>query len=200
MQKLEDDRRQVVPRWRPFGVAAKLKCLDSVGLPTPLKPHVNEIEHLIRDWRNNRTPFHAANLVDAAIVLDRAEIASEAAAFLAEGGQPGFIDTELARVVLGRAGDVPLPDTPPKIAPQERYKRIAAYRRSLREQPWNPIRLVDLAREYSTLGQQEPAERALVRAVALAPDNRFVLRSASRFFMHFGQPDEPPPILRPAPY
>jgi tetratricopeptide (TPR) repeat protein len=199
MQKLQDDRRQVVPRWRPFGVAAKLKVLDSVGVPTPLKPHVDEIEHLIRDWRNNRTPFHAANLVDAAIVLDQAEIASEAAAFLVAGGQPGFIDTELARVVLGRAGEVPLPDTPPKITPQERYKRIAAYRRSLREQPWNPIRLVDLAREYSALGQPEPAERALVKAVNLAPDNRFVLRSASRFLMHVGRPDDAHRILRRAP-
>ena len=199
MQKLDDDRRQVVPRWRPFAVAAKLKVLDSVGTSTPLKPQVDEIEQLVRDWRSNRTPFHAANLVDAAIVLNQPEIAAEAAAFLVERGQPGFIDTELARVVLGREGDQPLPETPPKITHQERYKRIAGYRRSLRDQPWNPIRLVDLAREYSALGQQEPAERALTRAVNLAPDNRFVLRSASRFLMHVGRPDEAHRILRRAP-
>jgi tetratricopeptide (TPR) repeat protein len=123
----------------------------------------------------------------------------DAATFLVGAVQRGVVEAELARLVLGEGGETPLPASPPEIAPKERYRRVASFRRSLREEPWNPILLVDLAREYSTLGQLKPAERALMKAVRLAPANRFVLRSASRFWLHVGQPDEAHRILRRAP-
>ena len=199
MQQVDDSRRQVVPRWRPFRVAAQLRLLDSPGTSPSLEPAPGELEELVEDWRRHRSPFHAANLVDAAVVLNRPEIAADAAQFLLSEGRGGLIETDLARFVLGDGGETPLATTPPDLSRQERYRRIAEARRSLRQQPWNPILLVDLAREYSALGQLQSAERALVRAVMLAPDNRFVLRAASRFLLHAGRPDDAHRVLRRAP-
>ena len=52
---------------------------------------------------------------------------------------------------------------------------------------FNPIVWVELARLYIMHDQVEKAERALLTALHLAPDNRFVLRSATRFFIHTDQ-------------
>jgi tetratricopeptide (TPR) repeat protein len=71
-------------------------------------------------------------------------------------------------------------------------------RSALRIVPGDAITWVDLAREYSALGQQHPARKALRTALALSPGNRFVLRSASRFFLHAGDPEEAHSVLRRA--
>jgi len=199
MQNLEDKNRRVVPRWRPFRIAAKLQTLDSIGTANQLEPKPEEVEHLLRDWRLNRTPFHAANVIDAAVVLNRPEIGLDAAQFIFKNFSEGTVESDLARQVLNGVAEIPLPSTPPEIGQKERRTRIAAYRRSLREQPRNPILLVDLAREYSALGQLKPAEKALLKAVKLAPSNRFVLRSASRFWLHIGKPEQAHRVLRQAP-
>jgi hypothetical protein len=61
--------------------------------------------------------------------------------------------------------------------------------------PRDPLLWVDLAREYSILGQTDPARRALRVAVALAPQNRFVLRSTSRFLLHVNEPSAAADLL-----
>jgi tetratricopeptide (TPR) repeat protein len=67
----------------------------------------------------------------------------------------------------------------------------------------NPILFVEFARVYSRLGQLKNAEKAIERACALAPTSRFVLRAATRFYVHTneltkalhvlakGNPDDP---------
>ena len=44
---------------------------------------------------------------------------------------------------------------------------------------------VDMARLYTILGQLEKARRAIDNARAIAPEDRFVLRSSARFFVTF---------------
>jgi tetratricopeptide (TPR) repeat protein len=58
---------------------------------------------------------------------------------------------------------------------------------------------VDLAREYVILGQNRHALYAIRAAVALAPMNRFVLRSAARFHLHEGDPERAHDLLRRSP-
>lgn len=48
----------------------------------------------------------------------------------------------------------------------------------------NPIVWVELARLYAMRGHEKKAENAIITALHLAPNNRFVLRSATRFFIH----------------
>ena len=195
IQQVDDSRRLVVPRWRPFRVAAGLGLLDSPGKPPVPKPSSGELEEVQADWRRHRSPFHAANLVDLAVVLNRPEIATDAAVFIASSGNSALPEFELARFVLSNM-DRPISATPPDLSPSTRFRRIAEARRSLRRQPRNPILIVDLARDYSSLGQKDPAERALQRAVLFAPHSRFVLRAASRFFLHAGRPDEAHAVVR----
>lgn len=62
--------------------------------------------------------------------------------------------------------------------------------------PRDAIGWCELARYYTIVGKLKRARRAVRTAVALAPNNRFILRSASRCFVHLGEPDVALDILR----
>jgi predicted Zn-dependent protease len=57
-------------------------------------------------------------------------------------------------------------------------------RRRLSEYPNNPILWTNLSLYYTTNGQQDKAKHAILVALKLAPENRFVVRAASRLFLH----------------
>jgi Flp pilus assembly protein TadD len=69
----------------------------------------------------------------------------------------------------------------------------------LRRYPRDSIAWVDLARLYTILGQKVQAERALMRALALAPNDRFTLRSAARYFLHVGDRERALSLIRETP-
>jgi tetratricopeptide (TPR) repeat protein len=171
--------------------------LDESGsrLP-PLNPGPGEIQELLDAFRRHRTPFHAANLVDAAIVLGKPEIGADAAQFLVDNPIDPLLHVDATSFVLGIGAVTGSIDAPMRVDVDNRHRRIAQARGALRLEPRNPILLVDLARDYSSLGQSDKAERALRQALALAPNNRFVLRSSSRFLLHEHRPDEAHTILR----
>src|SRR5690349_3024011 len=103
-QHIDDNTRQVVPRWRPFIVAAKLGLLEASGASRhPLEPSPGELEQLQRDWQNQRSPFHAMNLVDAAIVLNKPDIATDAAQYLLSNPPRADYDLSIAHFILAGA-------------------------------------------------------------------------------------------------
>jgi len=63
---------------------------------------------------------------------------------------------------------------------------IRAKRRRLYDEPRNSLLWTDLARLYTSLGQHDKAEHAIEMSCYLAPENRFVIRSAARFLVHIG--------------
>ena len=196
-EHVDDRKRQVVPRWRPFQISATLGQLDASTnrrLAQPLEPAPGEIEGLQGDWARSQTPFHAANLVDAALILGRSEVAEEAAEWLVEHGGISDVSVRLAQQVLSPSAVVD-PGDPQELTRENRHRRVASYRNRLRSFPRDSLLWVDLAREYAALGLNEPALRALRVAIDLAPNNRFVLRSASRFFLHTHDPEQAHRVL-----
>lgn len=189
-EPLDDRRRRVVPRWWDVRVAASLGQLDAATayrVAAPLVPVKGEVEDLLTHWERQPNRFHAAELVDAALALDKPELASDAASWILKNGGVSEISESLARRVIGeRTQSDTARAVPTRLG---RQQRVASYRRRLRAEPRNPLLWVELAREYSALGQVDSARRALTIALGLAPNNRHVLRSASRFFLHVHEPD-----------
>ena len=66
-------------------------------------------------------------------------------------------------------------------------RKIRFLRSVLRDWPRNAICWTQLALSYSRLGINKKAERCINIALSLAPHNRYVLRSASRFFVHIDE-------------
>jgi tetratricopeptide (TPR) repeat protein len=105
----------------------------------------------------------------------------------------------MARSVLGLQ-TLDIAADPPTSSPTfaELSKMVSRLRTRLREMPRNPTLFVDLARVYILLGQAEQATRAMRTALGLAPENRFVLRSAARLFLHIKEPEKAYGLLRSA--
>jgi len=51
----------------------------------------------------------------------------------------------------------------------------------------NPILLIDIARELTARRHEKSALRYIRSAVALAPNSRFVVRAAARYYLHIGE-------------
>ncbi|OXG06184.1 hypothetical protein BC749_102156 [Flavobacterium araucananum] len=78
----------------------------------------------------------------------------------------------------------------------EIHIKINNLKKKITNSPHNPVLWVEIARFYSILGQDKRAEKALLNALYLAPENRYILRSISRFYVHIGDFDLAHDIIR----
>nr|WP_314606839.1 hypothetical protein [uncultured Janthinobacterium sp.] len=77
---------------------------------------------------------------------------------------------------------------------------IRQLRRRLQGATSNPLAWADLARLYISVGESDKSERAMLVAVELAGKNRWITRSASRLFVHLGQPDRALDVISKNPF
>jgi tetratricopeptide (TPR) repeat protein len=73
------------------------------------------------------------------------------------------------------------------VAPES---RLHVLRQLVRQYPRNAIAHMDIARLYCLLGQHKQSEESVRMALQLAPLDRYVIRSASRYFVHVGKDEE----------
>ena len=187
-----DKKRRVIPRWRTLNEALTLQELDSV---VPRGNHqmlqFDFLAQKIVDWRRHQTIGHASDLVGAALTLGRRREAIGAAKFLLQDNlnvTPWA--RELAEQILKTSDHVEtgLPK-PVEVKDSTLHAQVRAFRGMLRIEPQDPITWVELSRVYVILGLEKQAKRCMDVALQLAIDNRFVLRSASRLWMHFDNPE-----------
>ncbi len=152
----------------------------------------------MEDWEENHSLPFAADLVGGALVRGLPERARAAAEFIVGLGDAASLSAmNSARSVLGlQTPDIvgEIPTSAP--TPVELNKTVRRLRARLREMPRNPTLWVDLARTYTLLGQAEQAIQTMRTALALAPGNRFVLRSAACLFLHLRESERAYSLLR----
>lgn len=190
-REIDDRRRRVVPRWRPFAVAAAIGEVEpsrATTEPSTLLVPADEVADVLDNWTRAKTPTAASDLLDLAIVSRNNELATQAAQWIAVNGGLSNVSVELAKSFLVTAETESGVD-PLRVEALQRFERIARYRRALRIAPHDAIAWTDLALEHATLGNTEAAKRAIRIATSLAGENRFVLRSACRLYLHVGEPD-----------
>ena len=155
----------------------------------------------VRDWSNNKDIPHAADLVSAAFVLRRYQDAREAAEFLVTQRKhvPTTIKSLADQIIDPLTDDerVSVSNEIEIVDPEQIQKRIHALRRRLRDEPRNTVAYVGpCSLFYTLLDQSDRAKRAIEMALKLDPQNRFVLRSATRFFVHINRAEVAHQILR----
>jgi tetratricopeptide (TPR) repeat protein len=88
-----------------------------------------------------------------------------------------------AIIVQGKRANVRSPEPAlDENIPKQLHKKIYSLKRALSDAPRNALGHLEIARLYCRLGQFEKSEYHLTVAVRLAPEDRFVLRAATRFF------------------
>ena len=194
---LSDPKRNPVPRWRPWRVSAGLGLLDSTGSKPSHLPGPRDFESARLAWQSHRTLAHAADFLGTAFAMGRATDALPAAEFIVSAGGRARVAARLLaeRILKGeqeQSGDSDLAGT----TRDDRIHRISNMRRYLRNCPRDALTWLDLAREYVSIGQPRIAVRPIEIAVGLEGESRLVARSASRFFLHVGEPDRALSVLR----
>jgi tetratricopeptide (TPR) repeat protein len=182
--------RDLVPRWRPFLPTARTGELETVGSSQDERVRFRE-PSAVEEFRAAPGLFTAGDLLSQATVSgSKSEVVSEAARLVRGIPDAGPAAQSLADHVLG---DLPAIDDVARAAEpfneQTARARAREMRRILRDQPRNAVRWTDLALVHVNLGQLAQARREMDIAARLAPDNRFVLRSAARLYVLLGEPD-----------
>ncbi|MCW2366575.1 tetratricopeptide (TPR) repeat protein [Sphingobium sp. B7D2B] len=188
----QSNERQVLPRWRtlPNTPAHELKSAQRRSLPTPVVDIHRSSES--RRWSGAKTVETACEMMELSILLGNEATGEEAAIWILrnkERVQPDAV--RLARCITG------------EVKPHEatnysgswisnhagRSRLIGSLKKLLLEHPRDAISYTELSRLYFLSGQHRQAQAALEMALRLAPDNRFVLRSAAQLFESLRDPE-----------
>jgi len=194
----EDKDRKVIPRWRRFSATlarGELTPLTSrVFKPTP---DLN-LQARVKDWQEHGSLSFAADLLSCAITLGLENEAREAAEYVMKTCPSCPEATKrLAQRVLGLSrGTEIAPVSLDMLDRAQTGKRIHEIRQKTHGDPRNVFLWVDMARCYTMLGMKAQAVRCLDVALRLLPNNRFILRSASRLYIHLHEYDLACKVLR----
>ncbi len=190
--------RRVIPNWRDFKRTLQLGELGTSHKGySPVKLN---IDRTVFDWKLEQNIGTAADLINASFIagvnnvpeIDEAiklirsnesKTSSSLLELIEKVRTGNSIVSELSNTLLEIDYDT-VEEFQALVNNQALHKIIHRTKNRARIELYNPIVWVELARLYSMRGHIEKAENAILTSLALAPNNRFVLRSATRFFIH----------------
>lgn len=185
--------RSVVPRWRSFLNTPTIET-------TPLKlftdhPPIlrDQFEDVLKLWRISAQPHDFVDIMDAGIACGDRRIAAEGARRIM-ANKALFQDRVIEQafqIIENKTKYVPHSRTPIDEQNVEHLRaKIARMKIVVRDSPRNSLGHVEIARLYARLGQFDKAEEHLDAAIAISPDDRFVLRALTRFYTMLDEPTE----------
>ena len=170
-------------RWRELRLLELASVRRSIGAEKRerLLRVASEFDQKLATWHLSGLLEDAAEVVFAVGTDSQRDRAAGAIQqILRSDRKPGLLS--LARELIG---------FPPSFDPNEPEGKarlsddVRRLRRRLSCYPRDTIAYCELARCYTNLGQRRSAERAMDVALKLQPHNRYVMRCASRMFVHF---------------
>lgn len=188
---LDKSNRYLIPSWKPFSFSQ-----DELRPLCMLQPReAGDISPYVTEWKASKNIVSAGELLSSAIINNRTEeeIVKDAIVFInnADEGVP-----EPLRNVAKDYSDIDIEPTIHLLSGTEIYQKIAALKYSLSLYPNNAIYHIDIARCYVLLGQIKKAEEHIYLALYFDSNNRFVVRAASRFYLHIGERKKAISVLR----
>jgi tetratricopeptide (TPR) repeat protein len=138
------------------------------------------------EWREAPSLSLASEFVGSALVLGVPQRARQAAEYLAQRRHSkGTIALANAALETRDSRQIQFMTVTDSVAARVPHE-IASLKRRIERDPRNALAWLELARMYTTLGRIDRSGRAIEVALALAPANRFVVRSAVAYFSHIG--------------
>ena len=197
------EERQVVPRWRSFANTVSTGELDSLQMASR-EARSAELS-LLRDTQASSPSLYAAADLLSALISDEQHgpesdaLMDYVAANHALPATLAALHRELRTPKEASQSDQGNGHTVLQAGVGAVISAVQGARRRLQAQPRNAVTWVDLALAHATLGSDKRAVRAMETAIALAPNSRFVLRAASRLFVHMEEPGKANYILNSTP-
>ena len=182
-------RRLLIPRWRSLflTITASELAAPHLGNSSAVTRSISSgMREKLIQWRHNPGVITAGELTGTALVEAQESEAVPAARYLMSTASSGTTPLRrLAALALKRAGlgtEIPADlKLDPHVAKRDWRQRTRIY-------PQNALAWVELSLHDVIGGKKKEAERSMLVALQLAPNNRHVLRSASRLFLHLDDP------------
>jgi len=188
-----DESRAIVPQWRAFEHARRTGELDPASILDAVQGPSEALQKLHHEWTASGAMTFASELVAGSLVEGVPEYGRSAATVLASAAaSTSRVVDVIVSEVLGTRSRLPKRRGPP----QEEVHRL---RHEVADRLRDPFAWVDLARAYEGSGSNQKADQAMSIALALAPNNRYILRSASRLFQHQGEIEKAHRLVARAP-
>lgn len=187
--------RRVVPRWRTSRntLAADFPKSRVVARPVSKETRAT-VARRAAEFLQQPSVGLAADLLAYSPIHALRSTLEDAASFVAR-----LPDGEVPKPLRDAANSV-TGGTNSSFGPAQTVQEDIRYLRTrLRANPRDAIGHVDIARAFTISGNNEAAARHLGIAAQLAPNNRFILRSAARFFTHRSEPDRARHLLANSP-
>ncbi|WGJ13638.1 hypothetical protein QEV83_13180 [Methylocapsa sp. D3K7] len=182
-------KRQLIPQWRRFELAITSNELASPGqrktvvTSTPMLPElVKRIERL----HLNPDLIAAAEVVESSIISGHEREAIRAARVVMQSDNAVPMVRAMAATLLRRNGREDVLQTAFHTSDATTSHH---WRTRTRLNPTDAVAWVELARVQACKGHVDHAKRSMKIALQLAPTNRHVLRSATRLYFQFGDPE-----------
>ncbi|WP_313196152.1 hypothetical protein [Shinella zoogloeoides] len=196
--------RHTIPRWLSLQQSKKLGELGSnSGVEKPLHSAMIADAHRYLDeefvrvkskWISRNDIADAEELLSIALVADRmqddavldainllltSEFTSASVVDFAQRASSAFVSVE---------SELPVSEAHIRL-------EIARRKKLFSMNPRDSLRLTETALLYASIGQTAASEGLLKRALILTPNDRYVLRASSRFFMHVGDQEKARSLL-----
>lgn len=174
-------RSMVIPKWVSFS-----KATESLELSIPRKEPFElnsftrrQLEEDYLDFKDSPTPHKASDLMGSALVIGELDIAEEAAKFVLHKSNLEEPTKSLSRkILMDREADINILKINIQISKAKSF---------LFNYPKHSIGWIEIARLYTIKGQIKKAKRAAFVALNLSPSDRYIVRSAARFYIHIGE-------------
>lgn len=195
-------KRRLIPKWRPVATTLRTAEAASVGLPASnvLSGNPDDLQTAISLWRETKEPGVLGDVLSFSVHPDLKDLVLNIGK---EAIRIGATVTHVQRMLIrdldkGQDAAAVLPDVLLDQVGlnhpfQEPIRRLRAL---LRTAPDNVLALLDYAQFQAAIGKVNSAERSLRVALNLAPNNRTVIRTAARFFVHAKKPELAHQLIR----
>lgn len=181
--------RRLVPAWKPYNVSSP----EVQPIKFQERPQ-GDIGEYVSEWASHQNMANAGDLLTAAIVQNRSDIPEvmNAAQYVlnCETFVPSALKKQAASFI-NRSSDIIVDHQNLDI-----FKRIAELKSTLIKYPTDAIAHIEIARCYLMLGILPKTELHIRYALFIDPNNRYIVRCATRFYIHIKKWEEALRVVR----
>jgi hypothetical protein len=182
--------RQMLPRWRSSALASNAPEFASVKRPPIVSANLEgDLLRLRSDFERMPSAGTAAELLTAAKLASREVDIEQAKDFLLRNS------SQTPHSILAALSDQNNLSEEHFGSYQSASSAVAKLRLLLKLNPDNAVLWADLSRHHAINHDKTRAQRCMITALQLAPNHRWILRVASRFFVHIQDPERAHSIL-----
>jgi len=188
--------RKLEPRWRALWRTPICEIVSARGASAAA--HATLMRQHLRRWNSSRSLVDAADVVDAAIRTGDYGAGAAAALIIINDETARDSLKVAASRILRQTSDRPSSVLSPLAEWDENslFPAIARLKRRLSMMPRDALTAMEIARLQSQVGQRKSAVRYVERALASAPNDRYILRSAVNFFADRSVKGDAPMVAR----